>query len=204
MSFRLGALLCLSGLAACSNTSNEAAKDPTYEQSTVASTEPPMRPASLENTATTVSPSRTDADTRTPLVADTKGTKPNDFPSKGGTPAADPPRASAEPSATEPAKPGVAPDNTKVNKRDANSAALTPMDQNNNQTDLKITQQIRQAVMADGSLSFTAKNVKIITQNGKVTLRGPVNSAEERSTIAAAASKVAGADKVDNQLEVKK
>jgi hyperosmotically inducible periplasmic protein len=91
-----------------------------------------------------------------------------------------------------------------VNKRDTNSAALTPMDQNNNQTDLKITQQIRQAVMGDGSLSFTAKNVKIITQNGKVTLRGPVNSAQERDAIDAAARKVAGSAQVDNQLEVKK
>jgi len=58
--------------------------------------------------------------------------------------------------------------------------------------------------MADGSLSFTAKNVKIITQNGKVTLRGPVNSQEERNAIEAAARKIAGSGQVDNQLEVKK
>jgi len=203
MSFRLGALLCLSGIAACSHNS-EAVKDPSYEpQATVASTDPPLQPASLENTDATPQ-SRTDADTRTPLVADTKGTKPNDFPSQG-TASAEPPKAAAEPPvAAEPAKPGVAPDNTKVNKRDTNSAALTPMDQNNNQTDLNITQKIRQAVMADGSLSFTAKNVKIITQNGKVTLRGPVNSAQERDAIDAAARKVAGSAQVDNQLEVKK
>ena len=98
----------------------------------------------------------------------------------------------------------AAPDNTKVNERDTNSAAPTPMDQGNNASDLKITQKIRQAVMADGSLSFTAKNVKIITQNGKVTLRGPVNSEDERSRIEAAARKVAGTAVVDNQLEVKK
>jgi len=98
---------------------------------------------------------------------------------------------------------GAPPDNTKVNKRDNDSAALTPMDQGNGQSDLKITQQIRQAVMADGSLSFTAKNVKIITVKGKVTLRGPVNNDTERSAIEAAARKVAGAQ-VDNQIEVKK
>jgi hypothetical protein len=94
------------------------------------------------------------------------------------------------------------PDNTKINKRDNNSAALTPIDQGENATDLKLTQQIRQAVMADGSLSFTAKNVKIITLNKKVTLRGPVNTAAERASIEAAARKIAGAGMVDNQLEI--
>jgi hyperosmotically inducible periplasmic protein len=91
-----------------------------------------------------------------------------------------------------------------VNERDRSTAALTPPDQRENQSDLKITQQIRQAVMGNGSLSFTAKNVKIITQGGKVTLRGPVNSADERSAIEAAARQVAGVSQVDNQIEVKK
>lgn len=94
------------------------------------------------------------------------------------------------------------PDNTKVNKRDADGNAVTPIDQGNNESDLKITQRIRQSVMSDGSLSFTAKNVKIITNGGKVTLRGPVKSAAERASIDAAARKVAGPGKVDNQLEV--
>ena len=94
------------------------------------------------------------------------------------------------------------PDNTKINKRDTDSAALTPIDQGENESDLKVTQKIRQAVMADGSLSFTAKNVKIITVNGKVTLRGPVKTAAERTSIDGAARKVAGAGMVDNQLEL--
>jgi len=208
MTFRLGALLCLSGLAACSHNTSQTAKDPTYVEQ---SADPTMRPASLENTATTPPASDASADKRAPLVvADTKGTKSDDFDSKRGSPPADAPSATADAPA-EPAQASVgpdgntiSPDNTKVNKRDAKSTALTPMDQNNNQTDLKITQQIRQALMADGSLSFTAKNVKIITQGGKVTLRGPVNSAEERSAIEAAARRVAGAAQVDNQLEVKK
>ena len=100
-------------------------------------------------------------------------------------------------------EPGVQPDNTKINKRDKDSSALTPMDQGGSESDRKITQQIRQAVMKDGSLSFTAKNAKIITIDGKVTLRGPVNSAAERSAIETAAKAVAGVTKVDNQLEVK-
>jgi hypothetical protein len=95
-------------------------------------------------------------------------------------------------------------DNTKVNRRDSDGAAPTPMDQGNNASDLKTTQEIRKAVVGDGSLSFTAKNVKIITTGGKVTLRGPVKTAQEREKIAAFARKIAGAANVDNQLEVAK
>lgn len=97
----------------------------------------------------------------------------------------------------------VAADNTKTNQRDRNDP-LTPIDQGNDEADLETTQKIRKAVVGDDSLSFTAKNVKIITLNGKVTLRGPVKSAEEREKIAAFARKVAGAANVDNQLEVAK
>jgi len=205
MSLRLSALLCLSGLAACSHNSTEPVKDPSYDStSTSASMDASMQPASLEGNGTSSTPSHVDADdAHAPLVADTKNTSPSQAPATS-SPANPPPAAAANPPKPVEPAPGAAPDNTKVNKRDTNSAALTPMDQNNNQTDLKITQQIRQAVMADGSLSFTAKNVKIITQNGKVTLRGPVNSAQERDAIDAAARKVAGAAQVDNQLEVKK
>jgi hyperosmotically inducible periplasmic protein len=203
MNVRFSALLCLAGLAACSNKSQETAvNDPSNLDAQVEpAPQPAMQPASLEATkpapATTPTPTPTpDArptPTTAPLVADTKGTNPNDFKS--------PTRTDDAKKAT-PAN--AAPDNTKVNERDTNSAAPTPGDQGNNASDLKITQQIRQAVMADGSLSFTAKNVKIITQNGKVTLRGPVNSEDERNRIEAAARKVAGAAQVDNQLEVKK
>jgi hyperosmotically inducible periplasmic protein len=97
----------------------------------------------------------------------------------------------------------AAPDNSRINARDKSASALTPMDQGTSEGDRKITQQIRQAVVKDGSLSFTAKNVKIITINGKVTLRGPVKTAAERSAIEAAAKNVAGAGQVDNQLDVK-
>lgn len=98
----------------------------------------------------------------------------------------------------------AAADNTKVNQRDRDSSAVTPIDQGENAADLETTQQIRKAVVASDALSFKAKNVKIITANGKVTLRGPVKSAKERETIAAIARKVAGAANVDNQLEVAK
>ncbi|HEY5374213.1 MAG TPA: BON domain-containing protein [Polyangiaceae bacterium] len=97
-----------------------------------------------------------------------------------------------------------APDNSRINQRDRNSAALTPMDQGTSAADRTMTQQIRQAVMRDKALSFSAKNVKIITVNGKVTLRGPVKTDAERAAIEADARGVAGSAQVDNQLEVSK
>jgi len=66
-----------------------------------------------------------------------------------------------------------------------------------------MTQRIRKALMADKSLSTAAKNIKIITVNGLVTLRGPVKTPQERENILAKAQEVAGMDKVDNQLEIK-
>jgi len=108
------------------------------------------------------------------------------------------------------AAPKVAPpnadaDNSGINKRDRSSAALTPMDQGGSVADRKITQQIRQDLMSDKSLSFTAKNVKVITVNGKVTLRGPVKSEAERTAVEATARRVAGGGgQVDSQLEISK
>lgn len=81
-------------------------------------------------------------------------------------------------------------------------ADLTPIDQGNNKRDLEITQAIRQAVIDDPSLSFTAKNAKIITKNGVVTLAGEVKNATERTNIEKAARGVAGAANVNNQLVV--
>jgi hyperosmotically inducible protein len=93
-------------------------------------------------------------------------------------------------------------DNSRVNVRDRSGNTLTPMDQGGSETDRKLTQQIRQAVVSDASLSFTAKNVKIITLGGKVTLRGAVKTDQERMTIGATAKKIAGEAQVDNFLEV--
>ncbi|OYW72430.1 MAG: hypothetical protein B7Z37_24915 [Verrucomicrobia bacterium 12-59-8] len=95
-------------------------------------------------------------------------------------------------------------DNTAQNERDKSGDTKTPLDQSNRPEDIKITQDIRKAVMADDGLSITAKNVKIITTaDGKVTLRGPVNTEDEKTKIDAHAKKVAGDAPVVNQLEVK-
>jgi hyperosmotically inducible protein len=91
------------------------------------------------------------------------------------------------------------PDNTKQNKEQTNPSAD---DQKMNPTDRAITQKIRKALHEDNSLSTYAHNVKIITQDGKVTLRGPVRSEDEKSNIEAKAVAVAGQGNVTNQLEV--
>ena len=97
----------------------------------------------------------------------------------------------------------VAPDNTGKNIRDRDENAKPATEQSNSEPDREMTRQIRRAVMENNQLSTTAKNVKIVTVSGKVTLRGPVNSEQEAQAIAEAAKQVAGADAVDNQLEVK-
>lgn len=96
----------------------------------------------------------------------------------------------------------TAPDNTGRNVRDRSGETLTAGDQSESKADRTLTRRIRQAVMADDSLSTNAHNVKIITINGVVTLRGPVKSAKEKANIDAKARHLAGETKVKNQLEI--
>lgn len=93
-------------------------------------------------------------------------------------------------------------DNTGVNVRDRDPATVTPFNQNENKADLAITQDIRKALMADKALSTDAKNIKVVTENGNVVLRGPVASADEISAIVAKVKSVKGVKNVDNRLEV--
>lgn len=95
------------------------------------------------------------------------------------------------------------PDNTARNKRDRDAGTLTPLDQGNSKTDTDTTAQIRRGIMDHETLSVNAKNVKIITNEGRVTLRGPVNSEEEKRAIGEIANRIATAKQTDNQLEVK-
>ena len=92
--------------------------------------------------------------------------------------------------------------NTGINKRDRDDKTLTPMDQMNNPSDLKITQKIRQELMKD-EFSMDAKNIKVITRNGTVTLRGPVMTAAEREKIGVLVKAMPGIKSIDNQLQVK-
>jgi len=93
----------------------------------------------------------------------------------------------------------TAPDNSARNKAQSKTAD----NQNENTSDRTITQRIRRSITADNSLSTYAHNVKIVTQGGQVTLKGPVRSEDEKQMIASKAADVVGAEKVTNQLTVK-
>ena len=110
--------------------------------------------------------------------------------------------ASAQEPSTQQAAP-PAPDNTKVNERDRSPNEPTADQQKDNRSDRDITQQIRQSIMKDKSLSTYAHNVKIVTQNGQVTLKGPVRSEDEKNAIEAKAAQVAGDGKVTSELNIK-
>jgi hyperosmotically inducible protein len=94
-------------------------------------------------------------------------------------------------------------DNTKVNKRDRKSAEPTADQAKNKTSDREIMRQIRRAVVKDKSLSTYGHNVKIISENGKVTLKGPVHSEDEKKSIESKATQVAGEGNVTNEITVK-
>ncbi len=211
----LGILLLGSlALAACASHSTP----PAASSSTVAqATEEPNRgpdfaPAASDGLATAPAEPRTAAPQRTAPAIDATtegapatqefatGERGSAIDTGSGNAAATPKERSTAPNTNRDA------DNTRVNERDRNSASLTPMDQGSSTADRTITQQIRKDLMKDKSLSFAAKNVKIITIDGKVTLRGTVKSEAERSAIEAAARRATGGDgaRVDSQLEISK
>ena len=96
----------------------------------------------------------------------------------------------------------TAPDNTKVNKADRAKGAVTADQQKENEADRELSKKIRQAVVGDKALSTYAHNVKIVSQDGQVTLKGPVRSDAEKASIEAKATEIAGAGKVTNQITV--
>jgi hyperosmotically inducible protein len=137
----------------------------------------------------------------TPKSADTKSadTKSADNKSADNKSADNKP---AQPSAANAPNDQHASDNTARNKRDRDDATLTPPDQSNAAGDRDLTAKIRRAVMDADGLSFTARNVKIITTDGKVTLRGPVKTPAEKSRVEEVARKAAGTTPVVSQLEI--
>jgi hyperosmotically inducible protein len=97
----------------------------------------------------------------------------------------------------------TASDNTKVNQRDRKTSEPTADQGKNASSDREMMRKIRRAVVADKSLSTYAHNIKIISQGGKVTLKGPVHTEEEKKGIEAKAAEIAGAGNVTNDITVK-
>jgi len=98
---------------------------------------------------------------------------------------------------------GKAPDNTGVNRADRAAGQPTADQAKNDRSDRDVMKQIRKDIVSDKSLSTYAHNVKVIANNGKVTLEGPVRSDEERKAVESKAAAVVGAENVTNQLTVK-
>ena len=95
------------------------------------------------------------------------------------------------------------PDNTGKNQRDRNASEPTADQQKENETDRELARQIRRALVKDKSLSTYGHNIKVIAQNGTVTLKGPVNSDEEKRAIESKAAEVAGgSDKIRSEIEI--
>ncbi len=91
-----------------------------------------------------------------------------------------------------------------MNQRDRSAGEVTADQQKTNPTDQELTRKIRQTIIADKSLSTYAHNIKIITQNGNITLKGPVKSDDEKKAVMAKAVSIAGsADKVTDQVSIK-
>ena len=93
--------------------------------------------------------------------------------------------------------------NTATNQRDRSGETKTSGDQSNTSADLQITQAIRRGLMKDDNLSSDAKNIKVITANGQVTLRGPVNNAREKTKVEQIAKSAASGAQIVDQLDVK-
>ena len=94
-------------------------------------------------------------------------------------------------------------DNTKVNQRDQSQNEATADKQKENTIDRQLAQQIRRALVKDKSLSTNAHNIKVIVQNGVVTLKGPVNSDSEKQAVETKAAQIVGSDKVTSQIEIR-
>lgn len=94
-------------------------------------------------------------------------------------------------------------DNTNINERDKGGATKTPQDQTNREQDRDLLAAVRRAIVGDKSLSSMAHNVKVVVEGGTVTLRGPVQNAEEKAKVESLAKQVKGITKTDNQLDVK-
>jgi osmotically-inducible protein OsmY len=101
-----------------------------------------------------------------------------------------------------PASPQSAGDNTRMNQGDQSPSAMTADQQKNDRSDLELTRDVRRSLMQDKSLSTYAHNVKVIAQNGKVTLKGPVRSDDEKAAVIAKAAEVAGQANINDQITV--
>jgi hyperosmotically inducible periplasmic protein len=196
----IATLACIGALTACAG-SRETEPPPA-----TAATEPepaaglpPADPATLKEDHRAIDRA---ANTSERLADQTAAEAPNAR--DHANPPAGLPRTAATPDETTESNTATAADNTAKNERDRAPGALTPEDQSNKPSDLELAAKIRRAIVGADGLSFTARNVKIITEGGRVTLRGAVKSADEKARVEQTARKAAGPARVVSELEVEK
>lgn len=136
--------------------------------------------------------------TGSPGTANPSRTTPGAASQNPGSPGSSPSTSTSGASSSQPPPP----DNTAVNEQDRNADKPVPTDQGNDQKSIDTTAEIRRQILDLDDLSINARNVKVITKDGTVTLRGPVDSDEERQTVERIARNVAGADNVKSELKV--
>lgn len=204
------AVTCALCAAACAGSSNPPAQDPSSaaaETTGDPAALPPPSGVAFAGAGAAVANTSTKPSTTSNSTGATSMMSTGNNPGATSPPAATPVATDAPGSTVTTTNPGSADhtgsaNNTRLNKRDR-SGTLTPINQGNSSAEIGITASIRRGVMRDHTLSFTAKNVKIITVGTVVTLRGPVNSDAERTAIESLAQQTAGVTDVDDQLEVK-
>lgn len=189
MNTRIIALTCALIAAACSRAHGRSAQDPAPGSAGAAPSSADVAPATGSFAATRDTKAETTTTTTAKEVTEASKVPPND-------------KTSTVANEAGPADHTKGADNTKLNERDRHGT-LTPLDQGNSVAETNITAAIRKGIMGDETLSFTGKNVKVITVGSKVTLRGPVQSDQAKAAIEALATQTAGVSAVDNQLEVK-
>jgi hyperosmotically inducible protein len=197
---RIALLMCALTAMACGGSDNRPAEDgaSATSRSGTTATAVPVNGDGSDPTSTGMA--QGSSHTSSPSTAPPPGPAPVEPSPGSAVGAANSQPVNDGPGAADPTRNA---DNTKINERDRHGT-LTPMSQGNSGDETKITAAIRRGLMSDKSLSFTAKNVKIITVGTTVTLRGPVNSDQEKATIETRAKQTAGVTDVDDQLEVKK
>jgi osmotically-inducible protein OsmY len=207
MKLRIVALTCALSAAACGGSDSRPAQDPSSASTMTTTTAAPSDPMAASTMTNSSGANATGSASRTPPATDqsamrTDSTATNSNAAGTATTGTGNNGAAAVTNTQGAADQTKDADNTKINERDRHDS-LTPMDQSNGSSDVKISAAIRKGIMGDKTLSFAAKNVKIITVGGKVTLRGPVKSDQEKAAIEALAKQTAGVSEVDDQLEVK-
>ncbi|MDY7540674.1 BON domain-containing protein [Undibacterium sp. RTI2.1] len=94
-------------------------------------------------------------------------------------------------------------DNSEMNVRDKSNVTATPQDQSNSAGDRKLLSLVRRNIVHEKSLSMSAHNIKIMTSDGVVTLRGPVKNKEEKVKLEKVTLDTPGVKSIDDQLDVK-